>query len=53
MDITTTTIQIFTAVVTIASVIKVFLPIPKKTSRWFTVYKLIDILALNILKSKK
>jgi len=42
-------LNVITTVVTIASVIVSILPKPKATSRLNKVYKLLDILALNII----
>ncbi len=45
-------VQIGTAVVTLASAIAAVTPTPKEGSTWAKVYKIIDMLAINIGKAK-
>lgn len=42
-----------TVLVTVASIIAAVTPTPPKGSKWATIYKLIDIVALNVLKAKQ
>jgi hypothetical protein len=53
LDTAGTCLQVITAIVTGASVIAAITPTPKPKTRLARVYKLIDILALNVLKAKQ
>jgi hypothetical protein len=53
MEDTQNILNIITGVVTVASILVSLLPVPEEGSRLQRVYKLVDVLALNILKKKK
>jgi hypothetical protein len=46
-------VKIATATVTLASAIAAVTPTPKEGSLWAKVYKIIDLLAINIGKAKE